>query len=254
MRADPNIRGMQTEHQARSLCSAEDVAWRALCVGSLILRAHLENELKTEHRPADVVDRAARGLEQWMRREGADAHCSKKEQALLGTVPGGWSEDDIADVSWRGETLGMLCWALGMLDCPSPWDTQFALEPAVVALRLLEHTAPVIAQARLRPAEEVLHQRDVAEVWHWRARSDQLQRRAGLAPSPPALQAALQKVAQAGTVLEPLGGDFPTCGKPYRDLSPPESTRCARIAHERHYAMNWLCGYSRDWDKVPTDT
>jgi hypothetical protein len=26
------------------------------------------------------------------------------------------------------------------------------------------------------------------------------------------------------------------------------------ITAERHYALNWICSYSNDWDNVPTPT
>lgn len=245
---------MANQPHATTICSAGDVARRALCIGSLILRGHLENEVQTERRPADLVQRAARGLDQWMEREGLRAHCSKKELALLQAAPGSWEEDDIADASWRGESLGMLCWALAMLPAPPPWDTMFELEPALPMLGLLGETGPALARATLREPEVILRLRDVAEAWHWRERSDQLQRRAGLVPTPSALQAALKRIGDGDGGVQPLGGDFPAFGKPYRELSPPEATTCGFIARERHYAMNWLCGVSDDWDRVPTDT
>jgi uncharacterized protein DUF4272 len=31
-------------------------------------------------------------------------------------------------------------------------------------------------------------------------------------------------------------------------------SRVAPIAGQRHYALNWLCGYGANWDSVPTDT
>ena len=54
--------------------------------------------------------------------------------------------------------------------------------------------------------------------------------------------------------FEPIGGDFPVRGKAYRDLSEDEYNQATSIAMERHRALNWLCGYSTDWDRVPTDT
>ncbi len=48
--------------------------------------------------------------------------------------------------------------------------------------------------------------------------------------------------------------DFPAFGKPYALISDEEWQIATSIAQERHAAFNWLCGYSDDWDQVPTDT
>jgi hypothetical protein len=33
-----------------------------------------------------------------------------------------------------------------------------------------------------------------------------------------------------------------------------EWSEMTSIARERQYGLNWMCGYSSDWDDVPTDT
>ena len=42
----------------------------------------------------------------------------------------------------------------------------------------------------------------------------------------------------------------------YRDLTDEEWSSIRSIAFERHFALNWLCGYAPDnrWDETPTDT
>jgi hypothetical protein len=42
--------------------------------------------------------------------------------------------------------------------------------------------------------------------------------------------------------------------KPDRALDADEYAAVTSSAAERHYALNWLCGYASDWDRVPTDT
>jgi len=50
--------------------------------------------------------------------------------------------------------------------------------------------------------------------------------------------------------------DFPAFGRAYRDLSSDEWAAVKSIAMERHFALNWLCGYAPEngWDDTPTDT
>lgn len=48
--------------------------------------------------------------------------------------------------------------------------------------------------------------------------------------------------------------DFSLFGKPYYKLTEEEYSIATSIAMERHYTLNWLCGYSTDWDTTPIDT
>jgi hypothetical protein len=59
---------------------------------------------------------------------------------------------------------------------------------------------------------------------------------------------------EQGDIGEPIGADFPLFGKAYREMTDDEYSRATSIAMERHFALNWLCGYSDDWDETPTDT
>ncbi|HLW51729.1 MAG TPA: hypothetical protein VKW06_02710 [Candidatus Angelobacter sp.] len=54
----------------------------------------------------------------------------------------------------------------------------------------------------------------------------------------------------------PIGGDFPSFDKAYRDLTCEEFAFATSIAQERHKALNWLCGLApgNRWSATPTDT
>ena len=49
--------------------------------------------------------------------------------------------------------------------------------------------------------------------------------------------------------------DYPVFGKAYRDLSDEEWAKVRSITMERHFALNWVCGYApkHRWDETPTD-
>lgn len=67
---------------------------------------------------------------------------------------------------------------------------------------------------------------------------------------------AARKAAEAGTIPPCVEDDFPANGKAYRDLTAQEWSEVRSITVERHFALNWLCGYAPDnqWDDTPTDT
>src|SRR6478752_2827042 len=79
-------------------------------------------------------------------------------RAALARLP---DEDPaVVDAVWRGEALGTLLWALQLAELP-PYD--------VAAVELEE--------AKLRDAEEIELERESARLWHWRARTTELQDR-----------------------------------------------------------------------------
>ena len=55
--------------------------------------------------------------------------------------------------------------------------------------------------------------------------------------------------------MEIADEDCAAFGKPYRELTEDEWQMTTSITVERHFALNWLCGYAPNnrWDDTPTD-
>jgi hypothetical protein len=106
--------------------------------------------------------------------------------------------------------------------------------------------------------------REIAELWHWRSRTSQLiqQGRLSYTQKTPQISKTLEEIIKLSVdegfknndIPKPLGNDFPVFGKAYRDLNEQEFSIATSIAMERHFALNWVSGYSEDWDETPTDT
>ncbi|MCB9865755.1 MAG: DUF4272 domain-containing protein [Phycisphaerales bacterium] len=222
----------------------------------------------------DAVERAAfeRDAEETRREmcgalkaEGLWAYLSPKEQALCATTIVTFSEQQQIDGTWRLEAAQTLMWALGLLPKLPPYDS--LAEPEVLKPVPCQETAGFIAQARLRDAAEIDQARDLAEFWHWRCRTRELIERgevlepneamksAGLNSFDDIIRMAAQRGAEDGSFAS-IDGDFPARGKAYRDLTADEWSEVGSITRERHFALNWLCGYASGnrWDKTPTDT
>jgi hypothetical protein len=155
-----------------------------------------------------------------------------------------------ADALWSAEGLGVLLWALELAQLP-PYDRPFAPEPLVAAK---------IDDAELRPDDEIDRARQIARLWHWRARTAAVQED-GDVDLPAQWQSFDQLVGatamrghEQGLLPRPLRGDFPAYGTVYRDLDEEQLAEAHNIAWERHRALNWLCGLGKRWDDVPTDT
>ena len=159
-------------------------------------------------------------------------------------------EPEVVDAVWRGEALGTLLWALQLAELPA-YDRPF--DPATVA-------ALDPAGGALRDGEELLAERDSARLWHWRARTSEVQANGGI--ELPARYASFDQLIAAtamrgyeqGLLPPPLRGDFRAYGKVYRHLDPGQAAEAHSLAAERHQALNWLAGEGSSWDDVPLDT
>ena len=169
-------------------------------------------------------------------------------RAALERLPS--DEPEVVDAVWRGEALGTLLWALQLAELPA-YDRPF--DPGAVA-----ELDP--ADGTLREADELLAERDSARLWHWRARTSEVQAGGGI--ELPARYASFDQLIAAtamrgyeqGLLPPPLRGDFRAYGKVYRHLDPAQAAEAHSLAAERHHALNWLAGEGASWDDVPLDT
>lgn len=123
-----------------------------------------------------------------------------------------------------------------------------------------------IESAKLRPQEELEAKRSLAQSWHWRSRTRQLIEEGQ--PFPRMVQTpqftsyddvvrfSAKALKEECALTEIINEDFPANGKAYRNLTNEEWILVRSITMERHFALNWLCGYApgNRWDETPTDT
>jgi hypothetical protein len=169
-------------------------------------------------------------------------------QAALAQLPS--DDPDVVDAVWQGEALGTLLWSLQLLELP-PYDRPFDAEEVV-------ETDP--SPGELREPEELELERDAARLWHWRARTTELQTSGALelptryASFDQLIAATAMRGHDEGLLPAPARGDFRAYGKVYRHLSPDQHAEAHSIAAERHHALNWLAGEGTSWADVPLDT
>lgn len=225
--------------------------YRALCLGALLLRAQVEY---MHAEPEGFVER----LGPWLDEEGITEHISAEEWRLLSLPTGTWTHQERIDVSWRIEALGMIAWALSIIPIAPPYDHVFTPRLVMRPLGLLQPTGDFFKMVELRSEQTIEWARHVAELWHWRARTNHIQEKGIQPPGELSFSQIVARTARIahehGDLGPPLSNDFMAYNKPYRLLTDEEFATARSIAMERHYALNWLCGLSDDWDNVPTDT
>ena len=218
-----------------------DVALRALCLAAVSTAGAYATALVAEPDAADEVDEAAADLIEWVEEDGVEPGLSDGERALLESPLGEWSDVQRLAAGGRAESLGVLLWALSLVDELPPWDAPF---DAVDAVPLGETTEELVERSRLRAADELERARDVADLWQWRAAAG---------GDPDVVGGTARSAFDAGDIPEPIDGDFPALAKAYRDLDELEGLLVRSIAAERHTALVWLCGGEAGWEIAGLD-
>ena len=246
---------------------ARVVAYRALCLGTLLKRAELELSIQEldEWSVFDEVrqhfikkqEKHNHKLNQWLIDEHIATHLSDSERHLLAKPLGKWSERTLIMVGWRTEALGMMLWALDRLDYVPDYDFQF--DPAVILapLDIFQPTIDFIWMASLRPDYELTEERDRAELWNWRSRARELKRMGVRPPEGVSFEEIIrfttERAYKDGHIDLPIANDFPVLNKPYADLTGDEYALLSAIAYERNSALSWICEITSDWESIRID-
>lgn len=191
-------------------------------------------------------------------------YASPEEKAFLATY--GLNLDEIGYVQsiWRREALWMLGWAFGLCDWPA---IDKAWSPEAFKMVSLQKVGFFTKHPDLRPTKEIDAKRDIMEAWHWRVRTRQLIEEGHPFPKEQMAQTpfnsfddivrmSAKEHYKDGDLPEIIDEDYVFLGKPFRDLSSSEYDTAMGMICERHFALNWLCGYApgNRWDETPTET
>jgi Domain of unknown function (DUF4272) len=246
-----------TRRKRELVAPAQDaVVDRVLCISAVAMLGAIAAALEDGTMEAGPAAEYLTESHRWLIRENLAHALSGSERKLLAKPLADWTGDELIGANWRSESMGVLLWALSALDDMPPYDARFERLPSFVPL--LAPTIGFRKETDLRPAEEIARARAVAELWHWRARTRQLQERGETPAGGRDLDAIAREAATLahadGSIPPPVEGDFPAYGKAFGALDPEEYSDVSAGAAERHYALNWLCGSAGDWDSVPTDT
>lgn len=239
--------------------SEEAVAKRALCLAAFVMRGDFESVFQdiSDPRVRDVQEKMTEELGRWISEEGLAVSQSDNEKLLFSKPLGAWDRQDSTNAGWRTESLGTLLWALSFFEELPPYDEGFDQKVVITQVGIGKPMEDFLRKARLRERWEIDRARDVAELWHWRSRTTQIQEEGVKPPKltfPQIIKIAAEEAYKEESIPKPIENDFPVFGKSYKDLSEEEYAEVSSIAVERHFALNWLSGYSQNWDEIPTDT
>lgn len=128
---------------------------------------------------------------------------------------------------WRYEAVWTLLWALGWVR-ELEWPAEAADMPRLMELfQQLMADPDFVDRAVLRPKSELLDAQDLILRIHWALRDSYLRQ-----------------------VPLPIDLDWNSGG----DLVPVAAHPGVAVTEQRHLAINWLMGFSAEWDDVATPT
>ncbi|MEW6325585.1 MAG: DUF4272 domain-containing protein [Nitrospirota bacterium] len=228
--------------------AAQTVFCRAHGLGALIQRWEFEQTIQgfDELSIVEIHKGMVADLGRWIETEGLRPYLTESESALLAAPLGHWTEDLVESVGWRLEPLGVLAWALGLIKALPPYDRRCSHDELLMRLRLGKSLRPQREAARLLPMAQLQAASKAAQLWEWRAQTEDILRRPEQLPGAADLVAFIASQARAARqralIPEPIDGDFPALGRSYRGLSDEQRLLLAAIAKARAETFRWLCG------------
>lgn len=244
----------------RVIPTREEVAFRALALVGLLGRTQGEMEIKQDADRRAEWKRINDRLNEWFESEGIAPHRSAAEVRQLRKPLGRWTDSEIFGTIWRTEALAALLWALGKLSNMPPYTERVDSRAVFDVIPIMEPTKDFKRSVKLRSRKVIEAERHAAEFWHWRARTEMLRRQGFVPPEGDTFEACIRRAAETaveeGIVPKIVAGDVPARGKSYGKLTDAQYADAHSVAMERHFALNWLCGYSDrgDWDETTTGT
>jgi hypothetical protein len=212
------------------------------------------------------VEQENREFWQRVRAEGLWRYLSPRERQYAARTVVTMTHEEQVRASWQAESVQTLMWSLGLLAELPAYDEM--ADHDLLKTIPANDVADFIDSASLRARAEIDRTRDIAEFWHWRSRERELIELGEAFPPDEKLEAmgfhswddvirfSALRAADEGTIPPCIEEDFPARGKAYRELNEDEWFEVRSIAIERHFTLNWLCGYATGnrWDETPTDT
>ena len=186
---------------------------------------------------------------------------TEEEKEFIQSVPPKVKKQQHINAMWNIESAVVLMWALGLIKAFPPFDEQ--TDPEILKRIPYQDINNFVSSAKLLPEEVIEEKRSLAELWHWRSRTRQLQemgrvppRETGYSTFDEIVRAVAYEAYKRGDLSRIVDYDFLAKSKAYRELDADEWAIVQSITIERHRALNWLCGYApgNKWDKTPTDT
>ena len=188
----------------------------------------------------------------WMGSEGCLQVATDFEIDLLKHPDEGAESESAAAI----EALVALAWSVGLIpELPSRSHVD-QISTILDAMPTPPERVEPFLNGLIQLDENVLAlERERAEIWTWRLRSEILRRMAKgieLVEITEAIREVVLEAAAVGAIPDNDGTDFQLEGVAVREIPDEQFNDKLMIAEERLRALNWVCGLT-DWELVDLD-
>ena len=219
-------------------------------------REHFEREVEKE---TTFIISSMKSFDVW-------DNATQSEKDFISALGSKIDIESLVKASWKMEAAVTLMWALNLLNKFPDIDEQASPELLkIVEIKKLELISNGFT---LRPHDEIDKVRRIMELWHWRVNTRRLiednydfhpddnMKQNGINHLDDIVKRTAKTANSNGDIMKIIDEDFVFKGRAFRDLNNDEFNEATSIIIERHYALNWLCGYApnNNWDETPTDT
>lgn len=229
------------------------IALRCLSLGSYIVRGELDISVRNQENKEifKSVSELVELLYSWMEKEDLLNYLTSEELESFSKPLGEWDNMELIKAIWKNESLGTLLWALSLIPQIPPYDNLFIPERLIENLTLFRPKEFFLEKVKLRSGDEIKRERDIAEYWFWRLQIFDMEKRNESFSEEMNIKDIISSVAEKayldGYIPEPINGDFPILGKPFKDITLDEYLKVSYIIVERYNTLNWLCGYEENY-------
>ena len=201
-----------------------------------------------------------------MKSFGIWEYATKTEIDFLSSSGSKMDSKSQINANWRMEAAVILMWALKLVDEFPELNEQTS--PDLLKIVKVKKLGLFSSGLILRPHEEISKMRDIIETWHWRVNTrrliednfnfqpDEKMKKAGINKLDDIVRMVAKSAYTNRDIDEIIDDDFVFKGQPFRNINKNDFNEATSLITERHFALNWLCGYSpnNNWDETPTDT
>ncbi len=237
----------------------DEIGRRLVALGAVLTRVGLESNAPVGGAAEDIADAEEERFDllAWLRSEIVIDSLSLSERALLEAPVGSLPFETVAGFSWQAERFAVVAWTTSLVDAlPDIHQEADINAPLAVVPTPWDNVSGFTATLELRTDEELAAELERAEIWLWRAETEEARRIASrdeLAEIAEAIAEVVAEGVETGLLERAPDGDFFVGGKSFHRLSEDARARIAVIASERLRALNWLRGAEDDWDNLSAE-
>jgi hypothetical protein len=239
-----------------NLRDVEEIAGRAVVLATLVRRAMLDVMDADEEVPGaddELFDRDGIRFDllAWLKEQEPDA-LEPEDAEILAKPVGELTEDELDLCTDATDALAALMWAISAAtSLPPPSEVEEAVTDLDHTPQPWDDVRPFHLDATLRQEERIAQEREIAELWFWRAALS-IDGEPAAAEERQAIRTVADEAASAG-LIQIAAGDFAVDGEPYAKVGQSLKHEILAGTAARLRALNWVCGFGDTWADTPLD-